>query len=203
MYDILLLLIRVKCRFRQSPYELHPRHISLSHTTFYGFYVLSGFSKGDFFFHQAEMKIVLLALAQLCQTWLKRGQKASILHTTEHSTWTPHTAYQHQTIQADDPGDSGADEQIHRLSSMDKGDKFRIYIQDQFSGLYREPESGSPASSPNHSLLPWTWTSSDKTNYRVCPPSTLKEHFSFWLLNTVLLERVGPSYFVESIWNSS
>lgn len=55
-------------------------------------------------------------------------------------------------IQADDPGD--ADEQIHRLSGMDKGDKFRIYIEDQFSGLGREPESGRPASTLNHSLLP-------------------------------------------------
>lgn len=45
-----------------------------------------------------------------------------------------------------DHGDSGSDEGIYRLSSMDKGDEFRIYIQDQSSGLYREPESGSPAS---------------------------------------------------------
>lgn len=71
------------------------------------------------------------------------------LHTTELLTqcgmWQ---------IQAGDPGACGAAEEIYRSSTMDKGDRFRTYIQVQFSGLHVESESGSPANILSHLLLP-------------------------------------------------
>lgn len=71
------------------------------------------------------------------------------LHTTELLTecgmWQ---------IQAGDPGACGVDEEIYRSSTMDKGDRFRTCIQAQFSGLHMELESGSPANTLSHLLLP-------------------------------------------------
>lgn len=67
-----MLLIGLKCRFRSGWYELQPllqstTHISLSHKTFYGFYVPSRVLHRIFFFsiRLFQIIIVLLALAQL------------------------------------------------------------------------------------------------------------------------------------------
>jgi len=108
-----------------------------------------------------QIKIVSLhwlSYARHRYSWVpEEGSESTnpLLHTTErlteHGTWTPHIAYQHQSvsrwmIQGVLVLMNRYIDEVAWMKETNSGSIFRIYIQDQFSGLHRKPESGNPTS---------------------------------------------------------